>query len=49
MTLLPLEDQVVYAERESVPGLRMTYAPEHLRFFQARFERLALLPRAVRT
>jgi tyrosine phenol-lyase len=30
----------VYADRESVPGLRITYAPEHLRFFQARFEPL---------
>jgi len=25
----------------SIPGLRMTYEPEHLRFFQARFEPLA--------
>jgi tyrosine phenol-lyase len=30
----------VYEQRESVPGLRMTYEPEHLRFFQARFEPL---------
>ncbi len=27
-------------DRESVPGLEMTYAPELLRFFQARFEPL---------
>jgi tyrosine phenol-lyase len=33
----------VYAERDRVAGLRMVYAPEHLRFFQARFERLAPL------
>jgi tyrosine phenol-lyase len=31
----------VHAERERVPGLRMVYAPDQLRFFQARFERLA--------
>jgi tyrosine phenol-lyase len=34
----------VYAARDAVPGLRMTYAPEHLRFFQARFEPLAAVP-----
>ena len=28
----------VYARRELLPGLRMTYEPAHLRFFQARFE-----------
>ena len=28
----------VFERRASVPGLRMTYEPEHLRFFQARFE-----------
>ena len=28
----------VYARRDQVPGLRMVYEPEHLRFFQARFE-----------
>ncbi len=28
----------VFARRELVPGLRMTYEPAHLRFFQARFE-----------
>lgn len=36
--------ETVYAARESVPGLRMVYEPEHLRFFQARFEPLAPLP-----
>ncbi|MGZ4256623.1 MAG: tryptophanase [Gaiellaceae bacterium] len=30
----------VFERREQVPGLRMTYEPEHLRFFQARFEAL---------
>lgn len=30
----------VHERREGVPGLRMTYEPEHLRFFQARFEPL---------
>jgi tyrosine phenol-lyase len=34
----------VLAEREAVPGLRMTYEPGHLRFFQARFEPLAPFP-----
>ena len=39
----------VHARRESVPGLRMTYEPEHLRFFQARFESLgAFLEAAAR-
>ena len=33
----------VHAHRYEVPGLRMTYAPEHLRFFQARFEPVAPL------
>ncbi|MFB3827046.1 MAG: tryptophanase [Bryobacteraceae bacterium] len=28
----------VYEEREKIGGLRMTYEPKHLRFFQARFE-----------
>jgi tyrosine phenol-lyase len=28
----------VYTRRDLVPGLRMTYALQHLRFFQARFE-----------
>jgi tyrosine phenol-lyase len=31
----------VHARREDVPGLRMTYEPAHLRFFQARFRPLA--------
>lgn len=31
----------VYARRESVPGLEMTFEPAHLRFFQARFAPLA--------
>jgi tyrosine phenol-lyase len=31
----------LYAHARAVPGLRMTYEPEHLRFFQARFEPLA--------
>jgi len=38
----------VHAHRQSVRGLRMTYAPEQLRFFQARFEPLALAPEAAR-
>ena len=28
----------VYARREGILGLKMTYEPEYLRFFQARFE-----------
>ena len=28
----------LYAHARAIPGLHMTYAPEHLRFFQARFE-----------
>jgi tyrosine phenol-lyase len=28
----------VFERRDQVPGLRMTYEPEHLRFFQARFD-----------
>jgi tyrosine phenol-lyase len=31
----------LYEQADQVPGLRMTYEPEHLRFFQARFEPLA--------
>ena len=34
----------VLDEREQVPGLRMTYEPEFLRFFQARFEPLETYP-----
>ncbi len=34
----------VLAQREDVPGLRMTYEPEFLRFFQARFEPLTPYP-----
>jgi tyrosine phenol-lyase len=30
----------VYAQRDNVVGLRFTYEPEHLRFFQSRFEPL---------
>ena len=30
----------VYERRESIKGLRMSYEPEYLRFFQARFEPL---------
>jgi tyrosine phenol-lyase len=30
----------VYAEREKIRGLRLTYEPRYLRFFQARFEEL---------
>ncbi|HVS86273.1 MAG TPA: tryptophanase [Gaiellaceae bacterium] len=31
----------LYRHAASIPGLQMTYEPEHLRFFQARFELLA--------
>lgn len=34
----------VYAQREDIPGLEMTYAPDQLRFFQARFEPLHPFP-----
>ena len=38
----------VYDRRETVAGLRMTYEPETLRFFQARFEPVAIRqPRSV--
>ena len=30
----------VYQRRDDIKGLKMTYEPEYLRFFQARFERL---------
>lgn len=30
----------VYADRESIKGLKMVYEPKYLRFFQARFEKL---------
>jgi tyrosine phenol-lyase len=30
----------LYEAREKIKGLRMTYEPESLRFFQARFEEL---------
>jgi tyrosine phenol-lyase len=30
----------LHRRADAIPGLRMTYAPEHLRFFQARFEPL---------
>ncbi len=33
-----------YESRDEIPGLRMTYAPEILRFFQARFDPLAAYP-----
>jgi len=32
--------EAVYAQRESAKGLAMTYEPQYLRFFQARFDRL---------
>ncbi len=31
----------VYLKRDKIHGLRMTYEPKYLRFFQARFERIA--------
>jgi tyrosine phenol-lyase len=34
----------VFEARSQIPGLRMTYAPERLRFFQARFEPPAQMP-----
>jgi len=34
----------VFAMRGEIPGLRMTYTPEHLRFFTARFEPLVPFP-----
>jgi tyrosine phenol-lyase len=38
----------VYSHRERITGLRMTYEPEQLRFFQARFEPLAQVPQEAR-
>ena len=38
----------VYEQRRLVPGLRMTYEPAHLRFFQARFEPRAAFLDSVR-
>jgi tyrosine phenol-lyase len=37
----------VFRNRAALAGLRMTYEPEQLRFFQARFEPLAPLPAAL--
>lgn len=34
----------VHGARHEIPGLRMTFSPKHLRFFQARFEPLAPFP-----
>jgi tyrosine phenol-lyase len=31
----------VYEQREKAKGLKMIYEPKYLRFFQARFERIA--------
>ncbi len=39
----------VHRAAGEIPGLRMTYEPEHLRFFQARFEPLAPLPSLARS
>ncbi len=36
----------LHGRREDVHGLRMTYEPEQLRFFQARFEPVAVVPAA---
>jgi tyrosine phenol-lyase len=33
--------EALFERRDSLPGLRMTYEPKYLRFFQARFEPLA--------
>jgi tryptophanase len=37
----------VHEQAEDVRALRMTYEPEHLRFFQARFAPLARVPQPV--
>jgi tyrosine phenol-lyase len=34
----------VHARADEIPGLRITYEPKHLRFFQARFEPLRTFP-----
>lgn len=34
----------LHARRAEIPGLLMTYEPQHLRFFQARFQPLAAFP-----
>jgi tyrosine phenol-lyase len=30
----------VYEQRHEITGMRMTYEPKYLRFFQAKFEKL---------
>jgi len=32
----------LYEKRDTIPGLKMVFEPQHLRFFQARFEQLTL-------
>ncbi|MFX1325332.1 MAG: tryptophanase [Promethearchaeota archaeon] len=32
----------LFKKRDTIPGLKMIFEPEHLRFFQARFERIPL-------
>lgn len=32
--------ECIYSERDSIKGLKMTYEPKYLRFFQARFEEI---------
>ena len=34
----------VHSRADEIPGLRITYEPEHLRFFQARFAPLRTFP-----
>ena len=36
--------EALFERRDSVRGLKMTYEPRYLRFFQARFERLSAAP-----